>query len=925
MKINVRIILITFVVVVLVSISIALIFYSVSNSVIISQNTKTLLNSTNDFVFEFEQSAAHIDEEFGFIYKKLQEKEQIKLDTSDIDFFFKVNSENKIDPQSFSCKPFVLFNYQSIKLSGFIDQNPGAILRYSYPGKNETYFYGRIINEKLLLDISKRIRAEIAVFVGANLLSISNSQTNISHNQSLKESFELLKFKNNFDVTNIESGNFNFFSVKYELKTSLQNTQPITFIIFNISSDIQEFGNTLRTILAVTILAGILISLIVTILFTSKFRKQLSLLIEAAEKSSKGDLDFRVSLISKDEIGTLSDNFNKMLDKISEKEKLSHNYSEFISLINIHSDLNELSKAALSTMCKSLNIQFGVLYLFENEMLIPLAEEGLTKLPINPFEENSIYSSVVKNADTIELTFKENSPILKTSSIDFEIKYTLIKPIIQNKKIIAALELICEHIPEVNPKEYLSVISEQLGIALNNAISLHKLKVIVDDLKNLNESYHKQNEQIKGQNLLLTELHNQLKIKAEELESERQKAIELSSVKSQFLANMSHELKTPLSSIIGLTEIILSDSSTILRNRNRLQVVFRNGRKLLEMINNILEFSKLDSGKTTINKSTFLISSEIKEIIVSFGHYLLDDKIKLNILYDSDNDYLVKTDKEKFGHILTNLISNAFKFTEVGSINVLIKSKRDDLIIIVSDTGIGISNEDKTKIFNEFERAITAEVKKYSGAGLGLAICKKYIEILNGKIEVESKVGSGTSFTVVFANSILDKLPLPESGMELLQIKNNETKKSVVSSDKLIFEKIGEAKILVVDDDLDILFTVGEIFQNIGLNALFAKNGLECLSVLSKEKVDIVLLDIMMPEMDGFETVKNIRSDEHLKNLQVIALTAHAMLDDKHIIEQSGFDDIITKPVDVNSLKIKINQAILKVKKDEKESNNFSG
>ncbi|PJC02034.1 MAG: hypothetical protein CO073_01615, partial [Candidatus Komeilibacteria bacterium CG_4_9_14_0_8_um_filter_36_9] len=210
MKINVRIILITFVVVVLVSISIALIFYSVSNSVIISQNTKTLLNSTNDFVFEFEQSAAHIDEEFGFIYKKLQEKEQIKLDTSDIDFFFKVNSENKIDPQSFSCKPFVLFNYQSIKLSGFIDQNPGAILRYSYPGKNETYFYGRIINEKLLLDISKRIRAEIAVFVGANLLSISNSQTNISHNQSLKESFELLKFKNNFDVTNIESGNFNF-------------------------------------------------------------------------------------------------------------------------------------------------------------------------------------------------------------------------------------------------------------------------------------------------------------------------------------------------------------------------------------------------------------------------------------------------------------------------------------------------------------------------------------------------------------------------------------------------------------------------------------------------------------------------------------------------------------------------------------------
>jgi two-component system chemotaxis sensor kinase CheA len=918
MKINIRIILITFVVVVLVSISIALIFYSVSNSVITSQNTKTLLNSANDFVFEFEQSAAHIDEEFGIIYRQLQNKEQIKLDTLDIDFFFKVNIENKIDPKSFSCKPFVLFNYQPIELASFIEQNPGTILRYSYVSKNETYFYGRIINEKLLTDISKRIRAELSVFVGSNLLSVSNSQVNIAHNQSLKESFEQLKFKNNFDVANIESNNYNFFSVKYELKSSLQNTQPVTFIVFNISSDIKEFGNTLKTILSVTILTSILISLIVTILFTSKFRKQISLLINAAEKSSQGDLKFRVPIVSKDEIGTLSDNFNKMLDKISEKEKLNENYSDFISLINLHSDLTELSKAALDAICKTLNIHFGVLYLFENNLLIPLAEEGLTKSVVNPFEENSVYSAAVKNAETIELSFKENNPVLKTSSLTFPVKYTLIKPVVQNKKIIAVLELISEHIPEVNPKEYLNVITEQLGIALNNALSYHQLKKIVGDLKTLNENYQKQNEQIKGQNQQLTELHNQLKIKAEELEAERQKAIELSNVKSQFLANMSHELKTPLSSIIGLTEIILNDTSTIPRNRNRLQVVFRNGKRLLEMINNILEFSKIDSGKISVNKSTFLISSEIKNIVLSFGHYLTENKIKLNVFYDSDNDYLVKTDKEKFAHILTNLLSNAFKFTESGSVTVSVNSKMNNMIIKVTDTGIGIPQEDISKIFNEFERAMTSEKSKYGGAGLGLAICKKYVEMLGGKIDVESQIGSGTTFTVSLFNSVLDVLPLSENITETASSKIIETKEVLLQNEETSPSNTDETKVLVVDDDLDILFTVGEILQNIGFSALFARNGVECLSILAKEKINIVLLDIMMPEMDGFETIKRIRKDEKLNDLQVIALTAHAMLDDKHIIEQSGFDDVVTKPVDVTSLKIKINQANMKVKSNEK-------
>lgn len=918
MKINLRIILITLIVVFLVSISSAFIFYSVANSVIISQNTKTLLNNTNDFVFALEQSTSHIDEEFNLMFEKIKNVEKIKLDTFDIDFFFKLNTDNKIDPKSFVSKPNVLFNYQPLDLSNFIDKNPGIILSYSYPSKNETYFYGKIIDEKFLTDIQKKIRAEAAAFVGGSLLSISNYTTNLIFIQSLNQAFDFLRFKNNFDVANIESGNYNFFASKYELKSYLQTTQPITLIIFNISTDIQEFGSTLKIILFVTILTGILLSFIITVIFTSRFRKQLSLLISVAEKSAKGLLDKRVPVISNDELGTLSNNFNKMLEQISQKENLNKKYSEFISLINLHSDLHGLSRTALSSICKNLNIHFGVLYLFENNRLTPIAEEGLSKTSINPIEENSVYASVIKNAETIELTFKENNPILKVSSLSIPIKYTLIKPIIHNKNLIAVLELISEDIPKSNPKEYLNVITKQLAIAINNAISYNKLITLVDELKNLNENYQNQNEQIKGQNEQLTLLHNELKIKAEELELERAKAVELSNIKSQFLANMSHELKTPLSSIIGLTEIIMKDPNTIPRNKNRLMIVFRNGKKLLEMINNILEFSKIDSGKILLNNSTFLLSNEINNIKISFEHFLVDSKIKLSISYKDNQDLLLKTDKEKLGHIITNLLSNAFKFTDVGDIEILIESKHNDLIIKVRDTGIGISEDDKIKIFDEFEQVIKSQNKMYAGAGLGLAICKKFIELLGGKIEVESKIGKGSLFTITLPNCILDKLELPENNLS--DVKNINIERSELNFPSIPIKNIqnDQPKILVVDDDLDILFTVGEILQNIGLNAVFAKNGIECLSILSKEKIDIILLDIMMPDMDGFETIKKIRETEKFKNIQVIALTAHAMLDDKYIIEQSGFDDIITKPIDINSLKIKINQSIIKLKQDEK-------
>jgi len=910
MKISLRIILITFIIVVLVSVSSAFIYYSISYSIIVSQNVKTLLNNSNDFVFEFEQTSAHMDEEFSELYDRISNGQQVLIDTLDIDFYFKLNHDNKIDPNSFHCKSFVLFNYQPIELEKFFEQNPGLILRYKYSGKNETYFYGQIIDEEFLADISKKILAEISAHYGNNFLGISNAQLQSAHKSFIIEAYEKLRLKNNFDVVNIESNNLNFFGVKYEIKNSVQNTSPITFIISSTSTDIREFANTIRTILFVTILTGILLSLIITVLFTSKFRKQLTSFVNVAQETSKGNLKLRVEHISNDEIGTLANNFNNMLDNISRKEELEKSYSEFVSIINRYAELNDLSKEALKIICNHIKMQFGVLYLFRDQLLHPIATEGIIKTTVNPFEENSVYASVINDLETREFSFKVNSPTLKTASLEFPIKYILLKPIIYNKKIVAVLELISEHVPANNPNQYLNIITEQLGIALNNAIYYDKLKSLVEELKTLNDNFQKQNEMISGQNKELTELHSQLKQKAEELNKERLKAVELSNTKSQFLANMSHELKTPLSSIIGLTEIILNDSSTIPANKNRLSIVFKNSKKLLEMINNILEFSKIDNNKTTINENTFLCSKVIDDIFNYFSYYQLSDKIKFKKIFKENSDYLIKTDKDKFEHILTNLLSNAFKFTESGFVELAISNKENDLYVQVSDSGIGMSSDDIIIIFTEFEQ-LNKNNKKYSGAGLGLAISKKYADLMNAKLTVESKIGIGSTFVLALPNVILDYLSLSIPLKDNLPITTN-----FIEGDSEIV-KSSSPKILVVDDDTDILFTVGDILRSLGLTAVFAKNGIEGLAILAKENIELVLLDIMMPELDGFETIKHIRESDSTKDIKVIALTAYAMLDDKHIIEQSGFDDIITKPVDINSLKMKISQALLKAKKNE--------
>lgn len=924
MKINARIIFITFLVVVIVSVSSSLIYYSITNAILESRNSKNIINSANDFVFFLETSIDKATEDFQKYYLNNEDESEIDIDSTNVDVVFTVNTDNRLN--LINKKSNVFLNDRFEGFQNFINDNPYIILKYSKNNKGQTLFYGIVINESFLNEAAKKIRAEVALIVENVPYTFSNSNENNIYLPNLITSQNELRYLNNFDiaVTNIESADF--LAVKYEPKYILSSNSKLSFLVFSYFTDIYYFTDTMKLIIPVVLFTGTMLAMIFTLLFTTKFRKQISLLTEAADITAKGNLDYRVPIISKDELGELGSTFNNMISDISANEKIEKEYAEFITIINQNITLKKLSNAVLKKILEVTKLKFGAIYLVDKTQLRTMAAIGLNNDFAESLGQQQIYKDIIDNREVVEMQFNQNYPVIRSSLVEIQIQYLLILPVISGNELIGIIELASEFKPETSPKDKLYRIIEQFAIGLRNAVSYEKMSNLVEELQQLNEDYQKQNLQMKGKNEELVKLHNELQMKAKELEEEKRKAVELTHVKSQFLASMSHELKTPLNSIIGLSELTERDSSTISKTRDRVKIVLRNSKKLLSMINNILEFSKIESGKYELNEQKFLITEFLGDLYTSSEILAGEKQLRLSVKLNYTKNLLVRTDRVKLDHILLNLISNAIKFTDKGSVSVMVeKSDKNDIIINVSDSGIGISEEHQKVIFDEFKQLESGNNRKYSGVGLGLAICNRYARLLNGELRVESKENIGSTFSLLLKDVIVDEVDyLINEPFELFSgsITDNYKKKSLIrhiSEEDDLFIPVSKNKnlpvVLIVDDDKDTLYTVGEILQSLGFDLHFATNGIECLERLEDIVPDLILLDIMMPEMDGFETINKIRANKKLRDLKVYALTAHAMLDDKYIIKESGFDDLITKPLDSSTLLSKVKQAIINNKK----------
>jgi signal transduction histidine kinase len=390
------------------------------------------------------------------------------------------------------------------------------------------------------------------------------------------------------------------------------------------------------------------------------------------------------------------------------------------------------------------------------------------------------------------------------------------------------------------------------------------------------------------------------KIVEEKLKKAKEYAEEANTAKSLFLANMSHEIRTPLNGILGLTQIMLEEEENEV-HRGYLETINNSGKNLSQLINDILDFSKIESGKLRLENITF---NFIEVISSNIGPYkFLAEQKGLGLTYNFDETIPkeVVGDPTRISQILINLISNAIKFTDKGKVDIsfsLLDNKKGATVIqgTVKDTGIGIPKKKINSIFQSFTQVDETITRKYGGTGLGLSIVKNLLLQMNGDIHVKSPVdpttNGGTEFTFFI------KLKLPTKLLNSLSSKENER--------KLIFEK--SHHILVVDDNPVNLLVAKMMIKKFGAKVTTAESGFEAIDSVKANEYDIILMDIQMPGLDGYQTTKELRKLKYTK--PIVALSANVYNDDVQNSIDSGMNDHIQKPYTKEKLFYKLLELI---------------
>ena len=378
----------------------------------------------------------------------------------------------------------------------------------------------------------------------------------------------------------------------------------------------------------------------------------------------------------------------------------------------------------------------------------------------------------------------------------------------------------------------------------------------------------------------------------DQLDLAKNEALLASKAKSEFLANMSHEIRTPMNSILGFTNLLLSQELTN-EQKDWLLTIDKSAQNLLTIINDILDLSKIESGSFELFPEIFSLKHCSEEVVKMLNPQISNKKIELNINIDQEVPEYIIQDSIRLKQVLTNLINNAIKFTDKGFINInasKISSSFQNYIlkIEVIDSGIGISKDGIKKLFTSFSQADTSNKRKYGGTGLGLNISKKIIEKMSGKIGVESIKNKGSTFWFTF---------------ECKKSNEKPTTDTKIITKKIDINKINKLNILNVDDSIANLKLITSIMQKLGHTTTSYNNATDALKYLENKKnyknIDIIFMDIQMPIMDGFAAINKIHeiSKKHNKKIPVIALTADVFAETKDKIFKHSFSGYQTKPI----------------------------
>ncbi|MBF0501752.1 MAG: PAS domain S-box protein [Candidatus Riflebacteria bacterium] len=373
-----------------------------------------------------------------------------------------------------------------------------------------------------------------------------------------------------------------------------------------------------------------------------------------------------------------------------------------------------------------------------------------------------------------------------------------------------------------------------------------------------------------------------------------------SRTKSEFLANMSHEIRTPLNAIIGFSSLIQKTQLTP-RQEEFVNKIHHSGESLLGIVNDILDFSKIEAGKLGMEEIDFDLNRVINDVVSMITEKVGDKGLEFILNVSMVSLQRLRGDPLRLGQVLTNLVANAIKFTEKGKIELSIKVLRQtaskvQLSFEVLDTGIGMSIEQTIKLFKPFSQADGSMTRRFGGTGLGLSICKRLVEMMGGNIWVKSEPGKGSifSFDAWFGFSSVPEFEHQRSEVQMIEV------------NPVVIPNFRGVKVLLVEDNELNQEIAMELLQGTGMKIQIANNGTEAINILHNDKseysFDVILMDIQMPDMDGYEVSRRLRNDSRFEKIPIIAMTAHAMSGDREKSLKSGMNDYVTKPIDPQAL-----------------------
>ncbi|ADU30452.1 ATP-binding protein [Evansella cellulosilytica] len=850
-------------------------------------------------------------------------------------------------------------NYERVSYANdikFLNESIATNLR-------EMLLFEETVEESILYDI-KQSRSGISVAFDSlrDITTNEETRSNISHLSILNEQYDtrindMISLYNNGDtqeaIALLEKNN----ELRAELIAGileLNENEELTMQEAIAQSD-EAYERSLiilSSLLAISIIIVSSISVSVIKSVNKSIHKVRSVMT-AVSTNSKEKLP-RIQVKNNDEIADIANAYNDMaasLEQSTENEKklnqsliednwIKTSYAQLAEDLQGYHEVHKFGETFLRHLAPLVKATYGVFYLIEDgKYLYKQAAYATDNTDIG--KERIAIGQGLAGQCAADKTVMVVDPVpdgyatTESGIGQASTRALVILPIVFEKRVIGVLELAKFESFTQLQMNLLEQVCNSLGTSIQQILDHIKISDLLTESQTTTEELQTQSEELQQQQeelrMINEKLHEQYKEsdqKTKELEKikedleEKNKSIQLSSrYKSEFLANMSHELRTPLNSILILSQMLSENANGNLSKKQieHAETIYSSGKDLLDLINDILDLSKIESGKVEVYPEELFIE-DMRAFVERQFHPIAEQKgLQFNCYIHQETPSILYTDDQRLKQILKNLLSNAFKFTAQGTVRFEVHpsySESTKVVFSIIDTGIGIPPEKQESVFEAFHQGDGTTTREYGGTGLGLSISRELANLLGGRIEVVSEDGKGSTFSLYLpdydkmsdADFVIAESEVASTNEDIVTITNPEIVEKVpsivgeenVEKTKAVLEN---KVVLIVDDDMRNVFALTAALESQNMEVVFAENGSDAIEMLEGNKtIDIVLMDIMMPVMDGYEAMKAIRTYEQFKELPIIALTAKAMKNDREKCIQAGASDYISKPVDMEQL-----------------------